>query len=258
MRLAQAQALFQALVTGEATAGARPGDVLRTLPGLGADGRLGIYADMYAARLAEALRADFPKLARALGEERFQAMARAYARGRPSRHHDLGRFGCDLAAWLRAGGAVQPRPGLDDLAALEWARAEVLVEADLEPVGWEALSRLPPKAFAVAALELVPAMRLVHLRRDAAALWSALEREEPVGEPDPTPGLVVVWRRDLQVFHALLPPDEAMALERAWAGECLNAVCACFEGDAPAEAAFAALASWLDEGWVAGVALPAS
>jgi hypothetical protein len=56
------------------------------------------------------------------------------------------------------------------------------------------------------------------------------------------------------VFHTALLSDEALALERAAAGAPLADVCAAFEGrEAPAEEAFAALASWLDEGWVAAI-----
>jgi hypothetical protein len=51
-----------------------------------------------------------------------------------------------------------------------------------------------------------------------------------------------------------LPIDEARAIETALTGAPLPRVCAAFERrQDPAAAAFAALSSWLDEGWIAGV-----
>jgi hypothetical protein len=65
---------------------------------------------------------------------------------------------------------------------------------------------------------------------------------------------VVVWRAGFEVFHARMDLDEARALEAALAGEPLSVVCAEFaRRDEPAAAAFAALSSWLGEGWVAAL-----
>ena len=62
----------------------------------------------------------------------------------------------------------------------------------------------------------------------------------------------MVWRAGFEVFHGRVQLDEARALERARDGEPLSTVCAAFvEREDPAGAAFAALASWFDEGWVA-------
>jgi hypothetical protein len=66
-----------------------------------------------------------------------------------------------------------------------------------------------------------------------------------------------VWRTGFEVFHAPLAMDEARALETARAGEPLSNVCAAFElREDPAGAAYAALSSWLDEGWIAAVSSP--
>jgi hypothetical protein len=64
----------------------------------------------------------------------------------------------------------------------------------------------------------------------------------------------VVWREGFDVFHGRLDLDEARALDDARAGEPLARICAAFgqRGD-PAAAAFAALASWFDQGWVAAI-----
>ncbi len=254
MTLAETQALFLAAVTR--AEGDRTLDVQRCFAGsaeLTAAERVEIYADMCLWRLVDALREDYPKLATLLGDELFYALAEAYVRKHPSCHHDLGRMGVHLAAFLRA----QPdpeRPDLADLAALEWARSEVFFEAEVEPARQDALAAITPEDFLGARLRLVPALRLLVLEHDAAGLWRALEHGEPI--PAPAPGLraTAVWRRGFEVFHTALELDEATALEGVAAGDPLSRVCAAFarRTDAAADA-FGAIASWFEEGWLAGV-----
>lgn len=254
MRLAETQALFHAAVTR--AAGDRSRALERCFTGsadLPAAERVAIYADMYLWRLVDALREDYPKVAALLGDDRFLALAEAYVREHPSRHHDLGRLGAHLPAFLRA--HPDPgRPDLADLAALEWARNEVFFEEEVERARPDALAALPTAEFLQARLRLVPALRLLPVEHDAAGLWRALEREEPA--PPPAPGIhaIAVWREELEVFHTALALDEATALEGAAAGDPLARVCAAFAERADAaQAAFGAIASWFEEGWIASV-----
>jgi hypothetical protein len=253
MTLAEMQRLFQRLATaGEADeAGAEA--LFCSSPELGAAERVRIYAEMYTARLIDALREDFPKLAGVLGDELFAGLGEAYARAHPSEHPDIGRFGRALAGYLHAHPGGQ-RSDLADLAALEWARCEVFSEAPAEPAGREVFAGLGPEDFGLARLELVPALRLLPLEHDVLPLWRALEHGAPLPEPRPAPSAAVVWRRGFEIFHAGVALDEARALEAALDGRPMGDVCSTF-GDRPdaAEAAFAALASWVDEGWIAAV-----
>jgi hypothetical protein len=251
--LAELQAAFHALATRGAHPPAHPDLFLAGTRALPASERIAIYADMYRWRLSDALREDYPKLAALLGDERFLALAGAYARAHPPDRPDLGQHGRHLPAFLR--GAPAPgRAELADLAALEWARTEVFLEAPATPVGREALSALRPEAFPRASLALVPALRILVLEHDAAAAWRRLERGEPCAPPAEEATSIVVWRAGFDVFHARVPLDEARALEAAREGAALASICAAFtEREDPARAAFAAIGSWLDEGWIAGV-----
>jgi hypothetical protein len=103
----------------------------------------------------------------------------------------------------------------------------------------------------------VSALRLLVLDHDAAAVWRRIEEGEVACEPIAAATALAVWRSGFEVFHARVEPDEARALAAALAGDPLSRVCAAFERhEDPAAAAFAALASWLDEGWIAGIAAP--
>jgi hypothetical protein len=240
--LAETQAAFHALATRAAAPPCAAEDLLVGSPELAADERIGIYADMYLWRLTDALREDFPKLAALVGDARFLALAQAYAKEHPSDRPDLGQFGRHLPAFLRRF-PDRERADLHDLAALEWARAEVFFEAPAEPVARE--------AFAQARLKLLPALRVLVLDHDVGALWRRLEDGEPSGPAIVAATAVVVWRAGFDVLHGRVELDEALALGLARDDEPLATVCAPFgEREDPAGAAFAALASWFDEGWV--------
>lgn len=254
MTLAETQALFAELVRrGPEADPAGLEACLAGTPDLPAAERLAIYAGMFLWRQVEALREEFPRLAGLLGEERFPALCRAYLSEHPSEHHDIGQLGRALAAFLRR--EPDPdRPGLADLAELEWTRSLAFGAAEAAAAGPEAFAGLAPEAFAAARLRLAPSLHLLRLGSGAAALWSALEAGEEPGPALLAPSAVAVWRAGHRVLHATLDDDEAGALAAAMAGEPLARVCAAFAGSAePAAAAHAALSSWIEEGWVAGV-----
>jgi hypothetical protein len=227
-----------------------------------ADGRLSprrrveIYAQMYFWRQVEALKEDFPKLAALLGADGFAHLVDAYVHTYPSVHPSLGRLGRQLARFLAEHRSENGRPDLADLAALEWARAEVFVELDAPSAPASIFSELAPDQFAAARFCLVHAVRVLSFEHDAMALWRAVEQGEPAPEPLPHPQHVLVWRKGWTVFHAPIDAEEAKALEWARQGRTLGEVCEAFaERDEPVVAAFAALQSWLAESLVSRVDL---
>jgi len=251
--LSKTQVAFHALATRVADPPNVAEEFLVGSPELTAAERIGIYADMYLWRLTDALREDYPKVAALLGGERFLALGEAYAREHPSDRADLGQFGRHLPAFLRRFPAPE-RTDLADLAALEWARSEVFFEAPATPVGRDALAALGPDAFLEARLDLILALRVLVLEHDAAAVWRRLEEDEPAGAPVAESTALVVWRAGFDVLHARVDLDEARAIDAAQRGEPLPRVCSAFEQrEDPPAAAFAALSSWVDEGWIAAI-----
>jgi hypothetical protein len=248
--LADVQELFHAFATrSPAASGRDPADAFVGTPALPASERLAIYADMYLWRQVDALREDFPKLVAVLGDERFFALAEGYVREHPSEHPSLSKLGRHVADYLLARPAG--RPDLPDLARLEWARAEAFEAEDVPLAGLDALRAIPPAALPEVRLAFAPALRLLHLEYDAPALWGALEDGAALAPPRHAEVEVAVWRKELEVFHAVLAADEARAAERALAGEPFGAVCEPFaERDDAVDAALRAVASWFAEGWV--------
>ena len=253
MTLAETQALFHAAITGDLIDRLAVSPALRGTAELPAADRLRIYADMWFWRQEDALRAEFPAVAASVGEERFRLLCREYLRAHPSEHHDIGRLGRHLPAFLRRHPAPD-RSDLGDLAELEWARSEVFFEGPSRVAGREALASLAPDEFPRARLRFVPALRLLSLEHPVHEPWrEALRGEEP-RPAHPSPTHLAVWRAGQDVLHAPLDGNEGTALRAALAGASLLDVCARFAAvDEPATAGFVALSSWIDEGWVSAV-----
>lgn len=248
MNLAETQRLFWAALEGEVSAAAL-GDCFVGTADLSAQARVHLYADMVLFRQVDALRADFPFVAALLGDRPFFLLARDYVRAHPSESPDLGMLGRKLAAFVGNG-----NPGLGDLAALEWARAEVFFAASAVPLLPDALSGLEPERFGLARLALAPALQLLELDHDAPAAWMRLKDGESDVVVEARKTFVVAWRKGFEVHHAPLLPDEAHALRLAQAGATLAEICAAFaEREDPAATAFEALASWLADEWVAAI-----
>jgi len=252
LTLAEAQDLFAALVTGE-----RPVDpasregLLVGDAGLSASDRVLIYSDMYLFRLVDALREDYPLLARLLGDEEFFSVCSAYVRAHPSRDPSLARLGTALPGFLRERAGARADAG--DLGALEWARAEAFVAPDAGPLDEAALRSLGEDA-ASARLVLVPSVRLLSLGYDAAAVWADLDGARDPGPPRPGPASLLVWRKGFEVFHAPVSPEELAALSAVRRGATLGEACEVFATlPDPAAAALDALASWSGEGLIARI-----
>lgn len=226
---------------------------VRSFGALSASDRLDLYASMYFLRLLEALRADFPLVAKLVGDEAFELQAADYLRAHPSTKPSLAELGRHFEDHLRR--AIREgqslRADAADLAALEWARAEVFTEADAVPAEKDAFARLGPERFGEARLTLIPALRVLTLAHDGGALWNALDADQPAPAVAANPSALVVWRRGFEVFHAPIPAEEGEALRLARESHPVEALCAAFESSPePALAAFNALASWLAEGMV--------
>ena len=228
-----------------------PAAFLAGSPSLDARSRIRIYADMFIWRQVDALRDDFPKLALLLGDGPFYAMAEDYLRAHPSQHASLSELGRALPAFLRTWSGEGGRTDLADLAALEWARAKVFEEANVEAAPSEQLRGFGRDELPQLRLRFVPALRLLRLEHELGALWQALEQGAPAGSPSPRGESVAVWRKGFEVLHAPLEADEAQALALASSGEPLGVVCEAFALRSDAvEAAFRAISSWFAEGWI--------
>ena len=221
-------------------------------PALGARERLGIYEDMYVARLVEALGEDFPRVAAFLGPARFAARARAYLARHPSEHPSIRHVGRGFADYIAADPGDAP-PWLADLARLEWARLAVFDAADAPALTLADLRTVPPDDWGALRLRSVPAFAVLHLAWPAEQAWAA-EPGTPPPALDPAPTTLRLWRDGFTVYHLPVDEQEATALAALVAGEPFAALCERLVHLGPEAAAVEAgtlLVSWIEDGIVA-------
>lgn len=216
-------------------------------PGEGLDSvqRVGIYADMYWARIRDLLRGDFARTAAILGDARFDELARGYVARRPSRDPSIAHVGEAFADHLAAHLPADAPPYLPDLARLEWARVEAFTAADATPLRLDDLQRMAADALPDLHLRPVPSLTLLELAWPVQRLLAQGARDTIT----PAPTLLRVWRRDFQVFHATVDAVERPALRELLRGATFEEIA----GTCP-DAADAAglLARWLEDGLIRG------
>jgi hypothetical protein len=218
---------------------------------LDATARLQVYVDAYLLRLREVLAEDFPRLAAFLGAERFAEVACDYLRAHPSVHPSVRHLGDGFPTFVTRRPELPPYLG--DLARLERARTDVFdAPDDPPPLAVADLGALAPDAWPELRFAPIRALTLLRLDWPVHELWGSAEALPAA----PAPTAVRVWRgAGYRVFHAVLEPRAACALERLVAGEPFGAICAAFDDLPPDEGARQAsglLARWLEDGTIAG------
>lgn len=190
-------------------------EVVAETRGLDARTRLGIYARGYVLRLLECMRADFPALRGFVGDEVFDAFARAYIITRPPGSPSLYELGADFPRFLEETRPKDPahEPALEamlelpaELARLERARAEVARARGTEDDP-PAEPLTPLELFGgELELEATPCLRLLELKSPLVEFVKSSERGEHPEPPAPRRTFVAVGRADYRVFTEEVSP----------------------------------------------------
>ena len=195
---------------------------------LGAEARLDIYAQMYCARLLDALQEDFPRVTAILGEERFREIGRAYLRQFPSSHPSLRYVGSHFPHFLATQTDGTTFPFVGDLARLERARLDVFDAPDAASLQIEDLQTIPAEAWATIRFQVIPALQTLTCAWPVQQIW----KDENFTQSDtlqPTMTVLRVWRQGFAVYQASMDILEQTALAGMQAGESFASVCATVE-----------------------------
>ncbi|WP_052710181.1 DNA-binding domain-containing protein [Azospirillum thiophilum] len=190
-------------------------------------GRLAVYRNTVVGSLADVLGNAHPAARRAVGCDRFTALATRFVLEHPPRQPMLWSYGGGFADWLERRGGEGAPPWLPDLARLDWAMHEALFAADAEPLDPGRLAAVPPERAGALRLMPHPSVRLLRSDWTVHALWrdeAAVARTEPEA--------VLVGRTDGEVRCARLSAEDGVLAAHLLSGATLD--------EALAEAASAA------------------
>lgn len=212
--------------------------------------RLEVYANAYRIRIVEAIAAEFPKVCAALGPARQAELCRRYLAAHPTSRPSLRDAAQHLAAFLDGGGLPGAPSWLADLARLERARTEAFDGPEARPLARQDLAEIPPEEIAFLQLPLVPTAVLLTLHSIADDVWTAVENERPIPDEPAHPVAprgVLVWRREITVYHRTLADDEAQVLRALARGATFGEACELLvEQDEPAQRALQIILTALD------------
>ena len=213
--------------------------------------RLGIYRHAYAARLVDALRANYPAMAKLLGEAQFDELGHAYVASHDSHSFSVRQYGNEFSS-------AMPTDFLQELARWEWTIADVFDAADAAPVTAASLVGIAPEEWSDLGFSFHPSTRPLTLATNAPQVWKALT--DDAGPPAPASleaTTWLLWRHELRTFYRSLGKDEAQMLDGAIKGTGFGDLCArlcvhCTEDEAPARAA-GFLRQWIESGLIVAV-----
>lgn len=198
--------------------GAILADKARSAPGAGSEAGLAVYRNAYRARLAGALRTNYPVLAELLGEEGFRALADDYARATPSRHYSIRWHGADLPRHLGNGADA-------DLARMEWALGAAFDAADARPLDAAFLRTIPELEWAGVPIALHPSVSVLRMSWAVERQWEAIRAGGPASAAEPDEHALVVWRMSLQSHWRIADPGEGAALLALGASGTIERAC---------------------------------
>jgi hypothetical protein len=183
--------------------------------------RLEIYARAYYARLLECLRAEFPILVKAVGEDLFGQFALGYLERFPSQSYTLDHLGSRFRQYLsetRSDDDEGDASWLDflvDLAQLEWNIAEVFDGPGAEGMqllDTDQILAIPPERWIDARLVPVPCLRVIRLDFPVHDYYQSLRNSEEAVPPDRQETFLAITRRNYVVRHIPLSPPAAEIL----------------------------------------------
>lgn len=223
--------------------------------------RFKVYTDAYRLRLIDALIADYPALNYYLGDERFDALGRAYIDASPSDQFSVRWFGRHLPSFLAETLPYAEQPCLNDLANFEWALSEAFDAPESALADYNHLAAISPTLWPSLKLQFHPSLRRIGLCCNAPQVWQASNRKEPLPlfTKSPTSQAWVIWRQDLKLLFRSLSVQEAFSLDTFMQGQCFSEVCTglseWLDEDQVVVSAAGYLQAWLRDGWIADVKL---
>lgn len=245
------------LLSGLASRGAQPADIAWLMVGRREPGqRALVYRNSGISACTDALRSNFRRVARVVGDTFFRGLAHAYIDRHPPTLHSLVGYGDDLPAFIDETSKEHGIEWLGDFARLDRAWLNAHLAADSDPIPASQLQSLAGELILEAQVSFHPTLNLVQARWDLWDLWSDANNEEFTASPRTLvhePHSVIFWRPEHEVVARRLPEPFSLFIGSLQAKETLGAACARVLSQAPGEDLSSLVAAVFSAGFIADI-----
>lgn len=207
----------------------------------------GVYRYAYVARLIGILQEDFERLHTYIGDEAFEAVARAYVAANPSHTPNARYYSQPFPDFVAAYEPLKSAPVAAAIAKLEGALNDVFDCADGPALSLHELAAFGPEEFEHLSFTPHATARRFDTHINLEEIWSAL-KEERIPPPVVTldePQRFVVWRNDTTPYYRVFTPEAAMLWNEMAKGARFGALCELLAFSADASTAPARAAEYL-------------
>jgi hypothetical protein len=220
--------------------------------------RFGLYRGNVQANAVKALANAYPVVAKLVGEEFMNGLARAFAAATPSSSGDLNEYGAGFVDFVAAFEPAADLPYLADVARLDWIVHRAHYAADAPPLDVAKIAALAPERAGDVVLVLHPACAVLESRWPLARLWQIHQHdyEAEFAVDWDEDGALLVERPRWRVRVRPLPAADAAFLRVCRDGAPIREALAAARASDPAFALDVRLPEWAASGVVVDV-LPA-
>ena len=189
--------------------------------------QFGVYRTAYRARSRAALRDNFEMLPLVMGEDAFDALAKAYLCAHPSRHYSLRWHGHLLCEFMARNEALVDHPAMLDLARMEWALRHAFDAAHATPLSAAELAGVPAVDWADLRFALHPSVQLLDLHWAVGPVWHALKSgQSHMAPPEALDHHMLVWRWGMNTQWKSLAPIETGFIQGLLENHTFGQLCA--------------------------------
>lgn len=216
--------------------------------------RFNVYRNNVVVSLCEALGKTYPSIKALLGDDYFNALARAFVTENPPQSAVLIWYGAEFADFIAAFPPLEAYPYLSDVARAEWAWLQAYHAADVAPMDPADLSALPPEEVGDARFQRHPAAWVIST---AWPVWDLLRvnRFEEEAEIDLSAGQpILITRPELDVEVICLRPGADLFLQGLFKGQTLGEAAMVAQENCPEFSLSDSLSDCLSNGAFQGLA----
>jgi len=142
--------------------------------------RFAVYRNNLIAGLVDVVAGMYPAVKRIVGEDFFEAMARAYVRAEPPTSPVLLEYGNNFVDFISGFEPAASLPYLADVARIEWAWHEAYHAADAVSLGPDRFAAIAEGDLPGLTFSLHPSLRVVRSAYPALTIWRMNASDEPV------------------------------------------------------------------------------